>query len=127
MKRGLQIALGVLALIPGFFAVSGLIGGAGSYAGDAVPAALDNQLRYLSGVYLIIPLLVVRIIGRIEEEGTTLSLIVSVLFIGALGRLYSTVAIGAPPPQQLVGMGLELGSPLLLIWQRFVAQHAKKL
>lgn len=58
MKRALQVVLGVLSLIPLAFAVMGLISGAGYFMPDGgYPAGLDNQLRYLSGVYLLVSLL----------------------------------------------------------------------
>ncbi|MEM9839556.1 MAG: DUF4345 domain-containing protein [Pseudomonadota bacterium] len=124
MKRALQIALGLLAIIPGFFALSGLLFGAAPLGGEDLPAPVDNQLRYLSGVYLLVAFLAIRIIPRIEKEGATLTLIVAALFIGALGRLYSTLVVGDPLPQQIAGMALELGSPVLIIFQRMVAKQA---
>ena len=124
MRRALQIVLGLLAVIPAFFALSGFVFGAAPLGGEGVAAALDNQLRYLSGVYLLVAFLAIRIIPRIEKEGTTLTLIVAALFIGALGRLISIQTVGPANPEQVFGLVLELGSPVLIFWQRAVAKQA---
>jgi len=53
MRPLFKLTLIILSLIPLFFAVTGLIGGAASNNGGvAVSAGLDNQYRYLSGYYL---------------------------------------------------------------------------
>ena len=58
MKLGLQIWIGVISLIPLLFSVMGVINGAAYFMPDGgYPAALDNQLRYLSAVYLLVTLL----------------------------------------------------------------------
>lgn len=123
MKRALQIALAALAVIPAFFALSGLIGGAAGFEGRPVSASLDNQLRYLSGVYLIVPLLVLKIIPRIEREGGILMIVVAALVIGGVGRLVSMLTVGDPGPVQVTNMALEFGSVLLIPWQRMVANQ----
>lgn len=124
MKRGLQIALGILSLIPLYFAVTGVLFGAAGIADADVPAAVDNQLRYLSGVYMLVSLLAWRIIPRVESEGRLLVFVTAALFIGGVGRAVSLATAGAPLPIQNVGMVLELGAPVLILWQRAVASSA---
>ena len=124
MRKALQIVLGVLAVVPAFYALTGLVLGAGGFgAGDAAAGA-DNQIRYLSGVYLLVPLLLLRIIPRIEKEGAMLAIVVTVLFIGGVGRLVSLLTVGTPLDTQVVNMVLEMGAPVLLLWQRAVAKAA---
>ena len=124
MKLGLQIVLGVLSLIPLFFAVIGLGLGADRLDPGGAPAALDNQFRYLSGVYLLVTLLAWRIIPRVEREGVLLALVTAALFVGGLGRVVSHFEAGPGQPVQMAAMALELGAPLLILWQRAVAKRA---
>ena len=122
MKLGLQIVLGVLSLIPLAFAVMGLWFGAAYFlpAGE-VPAPLDNQLRYLSGVYLLVSLLLWWAIPNVERHGRLLGFICLALVVGGIGRVISWLTLGPGDPGQIAGMGIELGSPLLLLWQRAIA------
>lgn len=125
MRLGLQIALGVLSLIPLIFAVLGLVYGASYQMPDGgYSAALDNQLRYLSGTYVLVTLLLWWAIPEIEKHGRLLTYVCAALVIGGLGRLMSHFAIGPGEPTQFVGMLLELSSPVFLIWQRAVARGA---
>ena len=123
MKLGLQIVLGVLSLIPLLFAVLGLMSGAEYFlSADAVPAALDNQYRYLSGVYILVSLLLWWAIPEVEKHGKLLAFICLALVIGGIGRLISWLTLGPGDAGQMAGMAIELGSPLLLLWQRAVAR-----
>lgn len=111
----------ILSLIPLFFAVTGLTGGAeGNNVGMAVTAGLDSQFRYLSGYYLSLFFGIWYVLGDIDNRGTVLRLLVLAIFIGGLARLYSYMDVGTPPSRAMVGMALELGSPILLIWHRII-------
>ena len=126
MKRGLEIVLGVLSLIPLLFAVLGILAGAGYFLGDdTVPAGLDNQYRYLSGVYILVSFLLWWAIPQVERPGKLLGFICLALVIGGIGRLISWAALGPGDPGQMAGMAIELASPLLLLWQREVAKAVK--
>lgn len=125
MKRGLQIALFVLSLIPLTFGVLGLVLGVLRFMPlDAAPAPLDSQYRFLSAVYVGIGLLIWRIIPSIEKHGWVVSTIVAAIFAGGLARLYSASLFNAAPPQMIAATALELASPLLILWQRAVAKAA---
>ncbi|MCR9195423.1 MAG: DUF4345 domain-containing protein [Hyphomonas sp.] len=125
MKLGLQIWIGVISLIPLLFSVMGVINGAAYFMPDGgYPAALDNQLRYLSAIYLLVTLLLWWTIPSIEKHGTVLAFICAVIFLGGLARLLSHMTIGPGQPEQFAGMILELSAPALLIWQRLVARKA---
>lgn len=126
MKLGLQIVLGIFSLIPLAFAVMGLAGGAGALdPGGQVAAAVDNQFRYLSGMYVVVTLLLWSIIPEIEKHFRTAAIICAALFIGGIGRALSLVAAGPGTPPQQTGMYIELGAPLLLVWLWFVVKQAK--
>lgn len=125
MKLGLQIGLGILSLIPLFFCVVGIMYGAAYFMPDGgYPAAIDNQLRYLSAIYLLVTLLLWWTIPNVEKHGVILAFICGVIFLGGLARFLSHSTIGPGIDAQFAGMLLELGSPIFLIWQRLVARSA---
>ena len=125
MKLGLQIGLGILSLIPLFFAVMGILNGASFFMPDGgYPAALDNQLRYLSAIYLLVTMLLWWTIPNIEKHGTVLTFVCAAIFIGGIARFVSYSTVGPGLDQQFAGMILELSSPIFLIWQRLVARKA---
>ena len=117
MKRGLQIILAILSLIPLAFGFMGITGGAEmANGGQAVTAGLDNQFRYLSAYYLSLFFLIWWILQDLESRGTVLRLIVLAIFLGGLARLYCYIVVGPPPRQAIIGMILELASPVLALW-----------
>jgi len=121
MRPLFKIVLMILSLIPLYFAVTGIFGGAVSNnAGEAVSAGLDNQYRYLSGYYLSLFFLIWYVLGDLDNRGTVLKLLILAIFIGGLARLYSYVQVGPPPARAMVGMALELGAPILALWHRFL-------
>jgi len=125
MKRGLQIVLFILSLIPLFFAVTGFMGGAaGLNGGEAVSADLDNQFRYLSAFYLMLTFLIWYIIPSIEQHTVVFRIAILAIFLGGLARLYSYATIGVPQPSMIGGMALELGAPLLAVWQRLIVKQS---
>jgi len=119
MKRGLQIILALLSLIPLAFALIGLVGGAElANEGGAVTAGLDNQFRYLSAFYLSLFFMIWWVLQDLENRGTVLKLLVLAIFLGGVARLYSYLTVGPPPLHAIVGMALELGSPVLVLWHK---------
>jgi len=125
MKRGLQIVLAVLSLIPLAFAVMGLVGGAaGSNEGVEVTAFLDNQFRYLSAYYLSLFFLIWWVLQDLKNRGAVLRILVLAIFLGGLARLYSYLTIGPPPLRAIGGMVLELGAPVLALWHKLAFKKA---
>jgi len=125
MRSAFKIVLMVLSLIPLYFAVTGIFGGAiSNNAGGAVTAGLDNQYRYLSGYYLSLFFLIWYVLGDIDTRGTVLRLLILAIFIGGLARLFSYFDLGTPPPPAMVGMALELGAPVLAIWHHLLGRSA---
>ena len=123
MRTLFKITLMVLSLIPLYFAVTGVFGGAAALSsGDPVTAELDNQFRYLSAYYVSLFLLIWYVLGDIDTRGTVLRIVILAIFLGGLARLYSYLQIGTPPPMLMAGMALELGAPVLAIWQRLIAK-----
>lgn len=125
MKRGLQIVLGVLSLIPLFFGLTGLIKGAAAHLNpEHVTATIDSFTRYQSGFYLSLFIFLWWVIPNIEKHTTVFRILTLAIFIGGVGRLISWMTIGAPPTQMIAGTILELGAPLLMVWQAAVAKKA---
>ena len=117
MKRGLQIALGIFSLIPLYFGILGIVTGAAYFMADGeYPAAIDNQFRYLSAIYLLVTMLLWWTIPNVEKQGKVLAMLCAAIFIGGLARLLSHSTIGAGSDQQFAGMIIELCVPVLLIW-----------
>lgn len=126
MKLGLQIVLGLFSLIPLAFAAMGLLSGmAGADPAATVSAAVDNQYRYMSGVYVLVSFLLWYAIPRIETHFRLMSIICAALVIGGIGRLLSQAAHGPGTPGQAIGQYIELGSPVLLVWLWFVVRKSK--
>lgn len=125
MRTSFKITLMILSLIPLCFAVVGLTGGAASNNGGVtVSAGLDNQYRYLSGYYLSLFFGIWYVLGDIDTRGTVLRILVLAIFIGGLARLISFTELGQPPMRAMVGMALELGAPVLVIWHWTLARSA---
>jgi hypothetical protein len=121
MRNSFKIILMILSLIPLFFAVTGIFGGAAANnEGVVVSAGLDNQYRYLSGYYLSLFLGIWYVLGDIDTRGTVLRILILAIFIGGLARLISYFELGAPPARAMLGMALELGAPVLAIWHRLI-------
>ncbi len=125
MKRGLQIVLLILSLIPLYFGLTGVLFGAGQWiAQEAVTPAIDNQYRYLSAFYLLLTFLLWWMVPNIEKHTALVRLVVLAIFLGGLARLYSTLTVGTPPMSNIMGTALELGAPILALWQAKVAKTA---
>jgi hypothetical protein len=125
MRKSLQITLLILSLIPLFFGLTGVIFGTGRFLDpDAIVPQLDNQFRYLSGIYLMVSFLIWWMVPTIERHGTLLRIMALALFLGGLARAISWMTIGQPPVFQIGAMVLELSVPLLAIWQAKVARGA---
>ena len=125
MRLSFKIVLMILSIIPLLFAVKGLSSGAaGNNGGVEVSAGLDNQYRYFSGYYLSLFFGVWYVLRDIDTRGTVFRFLVLAIFIGGIGRLISYVQVGVPPADGMIGMVLELGSPLLVLWHRAIERSA---
>jgi len=122
MKRGLQIALGILSLIPLFFAVIGIAMGAGYFIPEGAPAPLDNQLRYLSAIYLIVTLMIWWVIPNVERHAVPVRIVASVICLGGFARLLSHLTVGPGEPTQFAGMIIEIAAIGFIPWQAAVAK-----
>lgn len=130
-RRALQLILGVLSLIPLIGVVIGFGPGVAFFFPDGAappPVDLDNQFRYLSGVYAAVTLGIWYTIPRVDERLAPLRIVATGVILGAVGRLLSMRARGLPDdPTMIGGVALEAGVvPLLLLWQTRLHRRRQK-
>ena len=119
-RRLLQAAIAIACVVP--FAAGGLslIEGPAFIRGveHPVPVDLDSHYRYLSGILFGIGLAFASCIPAIEKRTARFQLLGFLVIAGALGRLISLLAAGAPGGGHLFGLVMELVVvPLLMFWQ----------
>jgi hypothetical protein len=120
-KRNLQIATGVLAIIP---VLTGMIGMGGlrdplyASAGASQSVLLDSNLRFLSGVWLGLGLALFWLIPNIERQTVLFRVICGAIFLGGVGRLFSMLFLAVPPLPFIGFTILEIvGAPFFVWWQ----------
>jgi hypothetical protein len=128
-KRPLQIAMGVLGVVPVAPGVLTMLGlGDPIYASAGLPAntMLDNNLRFFGGLWLVLGLAVFWLVPRIEQEVSLFRVLWLMIFVGGIGRLLSMFLMG-PPPVPFIGFtALEvIGAPLFLWWHARLLAHSR--
>lgn len=114
----------LIGFIPLWFGINGLLFGAAEHmGGDPFTAAMDNQYRYLSGVYIGVALMIFYSAGDIRKRAKLFRFAMLFFFIGGCARAVSYLTVGVPPTEQIAGMIVELLSPLLLLWQSRVLRY----
>jgi|TARA_R100001244_G_scaffold47550_1_gene42248 hypothetical protein len=114
----------LIGFIPLWFGVNGLLFGAAEHmGGDPFTTAMDNQYRYLSGVYIGVALMIFYSAGDIRKRAKLFRFAMLFFFIGGCARAVSYLTVGVPPTEQVAGMIVELLSPLLLLWQSRVLRY----
>ncbi len=114
----------LIGFIPLWFGINGLLFGAAEHmGGDAFTPAMDNQYRYLSGVYIGVAAMIFYSAGEIRKRARLFRFAMLFFFIGGCARVLSYLTVGAPPTEQFVAMFVELLAPLLLLWQSRVLRY----
>lgn len=135
-KKLFQVILSILLIVPfGFGTVGVLFGLRGFYwiFGLSIPASLDvnldNDFRFLAGVFLGIGFLIVRYIVKDIEKQTGLFRVIALsIFIGGVGRIISWTQLGKPNLLSLLLIASEIVIvPLLVLWQTNIARLALKI
>ncbi len=130
-RIGLQLVLAlsaVLALVTGAWGFNG--GVLDPFWGVGRPEVtpglvfFDSTFRFYDGVWLGLGLVVLALIPGIERRAQALRVVVTVVFVGGVGRLFSMAQVGLPHPALVMATVAELLYPLLLLWQRSVARAA---
>ncbi len=111
----------LFAFIPLYFGVTGILYGAAQLMnGGEFTTAMDNQFRYLSGVYIGIAAMLFYSAGDVKGRVLLFRMAVLAIFIGGCARAVSYITVGEPPAEMLTGMIVELLLPLSLLWQKKV-------
>lgn len=123
-KRLLQCAIAVLALIPLFAGIFGVVRGPAFLdVPSPWPTDLDSHFRFLSGVFLMLGLIFYSTIPNIERKGERFRLGALMIVAGGLARLLSLGLHGVPSFGHVGGLVMELiVVPLLVLWQARVAR-----
>ncbi len=118
MKRGLQIVLAVLSIIPILISVLGITQGTARFLpASAITPSFDSHYRYIAGYYLSLGLIGLWMIPNIERHQSLFRIVCFSVFMGGVGRAISLLQVGVPNTPALFFMAWELCFPLLLFWQ----------
>lgn len=108
----------LIGFIPLWFGLNGVLHGAAEHMGaKPFSAAMDNQYRYLSGIYIGVAAMIFFSAADIERRANLLRYAMLFFFIGGCARALSYWTVGPQPSEQFAGMVAELLAPLLLLWQ----------
>lgn len=129
-KRPLQITTMVLALIPIVTGILGMFGVRDPLYTSAhlrsMPL-LDSNLRFFGGVWLALGIALLWLVPAIERRSVLFRAVWFAVFVGGIGRIFSMVAVGLPPPAFVAFTLLELvGAPFMVYWQQGVAARAAR-
>lgn len=124
-----RIAIIVFAFIPLYFGLSGTISGAAPLVnGEPVASAVDNQYRYLSGVYIGIAIMLFYSAGDVIARAQIFRLAMLAVFIGGIARLVSYLTVGGAEQWQVGGMVTELlAPPLYMLWLALVLKRSSNI
>jgi hypothetical protein len=123
-RRVLQTVVAIACLVP--LAIGGLsiVRGPG-WLGHApvIPADLDSQFRYVSGIFFALGLAFATCVPGIERKGARFRLLGLLVVAGGLARLLSWAMVGAPSAGHRWGLVMELVVvPPLMLWQARIAR-----
>lgn len=131
-KRIFQVILAVIGLIAVITGAWGFVGGiTDDFYGVSASAQvsgniiLDSNLRYFSGLWLGLGLLILWMIPSIERQKLVFRLVAGMIFLGGMGRVISMLSFGMPSPLFIVFVLLELLFPVLIFWQNRLAQSER--
>jgi len=127
-RRPLQLAMGLLGVIPvvtGVLTMMGLADPIYAAAGLPANALLDGNLRFLGGLWLVAGLAMFWLIPRIECETALFRALWLMVFAGGIGRLLSMAFVGLPPWPFIGFTLLEIaGAPCFIVWQARLGRNA---
>lgn len=128
MRRGLQIIVFILSLIPAWYGIRNTVTGAAAFLPlEHVTAAMDSQFRFQSAWYFGLALILWWIIPQIEKQGALFRICALAIFLGGLARLLSYQQFGPSSGSGTSAMILELVAPVLIFWQMRIADKGVRV
>jgi hypothetical protein len=125
-RKLLQIALALAGLVVGGFGLAGVFFGA-TFTEFSGNVTMDSYIRFLKGMLLAIGLIYWSSIPQVERHSERISLVTFIVVVGAVPRLMAVIGHGVPTIGIMVGLAGELiAAPLLWVWQRRVANLARR-
>ena len=127
MLQAVLAVIGLVAVITGFLGLkSGMADpfyeiSLNKYTSGNI--ILDSNLRYFSGLWLGLGIVIFWIIPSIEKNKSVFIMISLMIFLGAIGRIISALNLGQPSVLFLVFTIMELLFPLLIIWQNKLSDN----
>ncbi len=82
---------------------------------------LDSNLRFFNGLWVAIGLILLWMIPNAAKQTHIMRNLAVMFFLGGIGRIVSIAACGVPPLMYLLFIPIELGFPLLALWQHRIA------
>lgn len=107
-RRLLQASIAILATLPVFAGLAGVVMGPAFLTETNPPVDLSSHIRFLSGLFLAFGLAWYSCIPAIETKAERIRILAILTFSGGLARLYSLVADGVPSAGHVLGLGIEL-------------------
>lgn len=121
-RRLLQATIAILAMLPVFAGLAGVVMGPAFLGEHNPPTDLSSHMRFLSGLFLAFGIGWYSCIPAIEKKTERIRLLAVLTFSGGLARLYSLIADGVPSAGHVLGLGMELAVvPCLVVWHGRVA------
>jgi hypothetical protein len=118
MRRGLQLTLAVLSMIPISVGIMGIVLGTSRWLpANVITPEFDSHYRYIAGYYVSLGMLGLWIIPRIEKHRSLFRIICASVFMGGIGRVAAILQVGLPGSMAIFFTAFELCFPLLLFWQ----------
>ncbi|MEL6695078.1 MAG: DUF4345 domain-containing protein [Bacteroidota bacterium] len=127
MKRGLQIILYILTLIPLVFWPLNLIFGAAMHMpAEHVNPNIDSHIRFQFTWFFGLSLILWYIIPKVEQHTTLFRIIILTMTTGGVARLVSIWQVGMPDTILLSAAILEILLIALIPWQTAVVKMQRK-
>jgi hypothetical protein len=126
-RRLLQWTLGTLASIPAASGFAGVLFGPRTLPGgeNHVTATLDGEYRFTAVFWLATAPLIWSQLPHVEEDTTTLPLLMTTVFAGGIARVLAWRQSGRPHALFIPAIGLELvGMPAMAIWHQRIVRRA---
>lgn len=128
MRRGLQIAMVVVAAVPLVLGLMNLMGGAGAFVPpEHINANLDNMLRFYAVWFTAVFFLTLWCVLNLDIAGPVMRIMFIVMALGGVARLYSITQVGIPDVPMLIAAGVEIGVLAFIPWHAAVVRRGTAL